>query len=86
MWAKAIRDKTDTKEYLLNTIIEKGLGIKDTTKEELARLWFWKNSGTTIEFFAVILSDLVSKRAQIGVKMKIRHSKKKKKKKLKKGL
>lgn len=67
MWAKAVREKTDTKEYLLYTIIEKGLGITDTTKEELERLLSWKHSGTGVEFFTVILSDLVSKRAQIGV-------------------
>ncbi|KAI7894269.1 alkaline-phosphatase-like protein [Mucor mucedo] len=66
MWAKAVREKTDTKEYLLYTIIEQGLGIKDTTEEELAHLWAWKSSGTGVEFFIVILSDLVSKRAQIG--------------------
>lgn len=73
MWDKAVREKTDTKEYLLYTIIEKGLGITDTTKEELEKLWAWKNSGTGVEFFIVILSDLVSKRAQIGVKSNRRY-------------
>lgn len=68
MWAKAIQDETDTKEYLLDTIIGQGLGLTDVSKLELARLWSWKNSRTDIEFFAIMLSDLVSRRAQIGVR------------------
>ncbi|KAI9274134.1 alkaline-phosphatase-like protein [Helicostylum pulchrum] len=66
MWAKAIQDETDTKEYLLDTIIGQGLGLTDVSKLELSRLWSWKNSRTDIEFFAIMLSDLVSRRAQIG--------------------
>ncbi|CAO3609314.1 unnamed protein product [Mucor hiemalis] len=65
-WAKAILDKEDTKEYLLKNIIEEGLGIKNITKNEFDNLWSWKSSGSSIEFFATRLSDLVSKRAQIG--------------------
>lgn len=68
MWAKAIQDETDTKEYLLDTIIGQGLGLTDVSKRELAKLWSWKYSRTEIEFFAVMLSDLVSRRAQIGVR------------------
>lgn len=66
-WAKAILDKEDTKEYLLKNIIEEGLGIKNITENEFDNLWSWKSSGSSIEFFATSLSDLVSKRAQIGV-------------------
>jgi alkaline phosphatase len=71
MWAKAIEDGKDTEAFLLDTIIEKGLGINDTRQDEFNRLWAWKESGTTTNFFATALSDLVSKRAQIGVSKKI---------------
>lgn len=67
MWAKAILDKVDTKEYLSKNIIADGLGIQDVTEDEFDKLWSWKSSGNPIEFFATALSDLVSKRAQIGV-------------------
>lgn len=67
MWAKAIQDQKDTREFLLDEIIGKGLGINDTTEEELTTLWEWKESGKTANFFATALSDLVSKRAEIGV-------------------
>lgn len=68
MWAKAIENETDTEEFLLYTIIADGLGLHDVTKEELSRLWSWKDSGDPIEYFAVLLSNLISTRAQIGVR------------------
>ncbi|KAI7903705.1 alkaline-phosphatase-like protein [Cokeromyces recurvatus] len=65
-WAKAIKEGRDTKEFLVETLIKKGLGVEDVTDEELDRLLAWKSNGQDIGFFASALSDLVSKRAQIG--------------------
>ncbi|KAI9486121.1 MAG: alkaline-phosphatase-like protein [Benjaminiella poitrasii] len=65
-WAKAIAEGRDTKEFLVETIVKKSLGVYDISEEELNRLWSWKSSGQEIEFFATALSDLISKRAQIG--------------------
>lgn len=68
-WAEAIAGKTDTREYLVNEVIAKGLGIEDPTDDEIERLLAWKERGEKIEFFATALSDLVSKRAQLGVSL-----------------
>ena len=67
-WAKAVQDKADTPEFL-QIVLEHGLGIQDTTKEEFDRLWNWKDSGKGPEYFALILSDILSTRAQIGVSL-----------------
>ncbi|OBZ84863.1 Alkaline phosphatase [Choanephora cucurbitarum] len=64
-WAKAVQDKADTPEFL-QIVLEHGLGIQDTTKEEFDRLWDWKDSDKGPEYFALILSDILSTRAQIG--------------------
>jgi alkaline phosphatase len=67
VWSEAVQNKQDTREYLVNFVIKLGLGIDDPTEEELERLLAWKETGRGPEYFALILSDLVSKRAQIGV-------------------
>jgi alkaline phosphatase len=68
IWSEAVKSKKDTRKYLVESIIKHGLGIDDPTEEELERLWAWKDTGRGPEYFALILSDLVSKRAQIGVR------------------
>jgi alkaline phosphatase len=66
-WLKAVIDKKDTKEYLVDTIIGYGLGIEDPTDDEIAKLMTWKETRRGYTFFATALSDLVSRRAMIGV-------------------
>jgi alkaline phosphatase len=66
-WLKAVIDKKDTREYLVDTIIGYGLGIEDPTDDEIAKLMAWKETGRGYTFFATALSDLVSRRSMIGV-------------------
>ncbi|RCH85439.1 hypothetical protein CU098_007152, partial [Rhizopus stolonifer] len=65
-WAKAVEAGTDTKEFLVEIILKHGLGVQDTTQQEFDKLWAWKETGKGPEYFALVLSDVLSTRAQIG--------------------
>lgn len=66
-WIQAISEGKDTREFLVETIINDGIGVEDATDTEIEQLWNWKGQNTSFEFFATALADIVSKRAEIGV-------------------
>ncbi|CAO3591466.1 unnamed protein product [Absidia cylindrospora] len=66
MWNQATENNEDTVEYLKQTIIGNGLGVKDPSDEEVDRVLGWKSSDKTVEVLATYLSDIVSRRALIG--------------------
>jgi alkaline phosphatase len=67
MWNQATETKTASMDYLKKNIIADGLGVTDPSPEEIESLMTWKASGKTIDVLATYLSDIVSRRALIGV-------------------
>ncbi|ORZ11543.1 alkaline-phosphatase-like protein [Absidia repens] len=65
MWQR--QSETPNVDYLKQTILAEGLGVTDPTKEELDRVMAWHASGKTPAVLATYLSDIVSRRALIGV-------------------
>jgi alkaline phosphatase len=66
MWNQATETKTASVDYL-KKIIADGLGVTDPSPEEIESLMTWKASGKTVDVLATYLSDIVSRRALIGV-------------------
>jgi alkaline phosphatase len=67
MWNKATESKTATEEYLKTVIIGDGLGVVDPTSDEIKRVMEWDPTKKTVEVLITYLSDIVSRRALIGV-------------------
>jgi alkaline phosphatase len=67
MWNKATESKTATEEYLKAVIIGDGLGVVDPTSDEIKRVMEWDPTKKTVEVLITYLSDIVSRRALIGV-------------------
>lgn len=67
-WDKARESKTSAQNYLRNVLIESGLGIKDVTDHEIAKVNAWEpTENITTIHLANIFADMVSRRAKIGV-------------------
>lgn len=66
-WDAAQHEEIDTLNYLRQEIIVNGLGIDDATEDEIQSLVSWKDSGKDITDLENRLSDMVSRRALIGV-------------------
>ncbi|SAM02021.1 hypothetical protein [Absidia glauca] len=73
MWNKATESKTATEEYLKTVIIGDGLGVVDPTSDEIKRVMEWDPTKKTVEVLITYLSDIVSRRALIGVILRGSH-------------
>jgi alkaline phosphatase len=54
-------------DFLRQVLIKSGLGIDDITEDEIQTVNNWKSSEKTVEELSWIFSDMVSRRALIGV-------------------
>ncbi|KAI8143052.1 alkaline-phosphatase-like protein [Fennellomyces sp. T-0311] len=62
----AVKADTATADYLRKEILSNGLGINDPTDDELETLSDWKAKGKDVYSLENILTDMVSRRANIG--------------------
>lgn len=68
VWSAAVGSDSASFSYLRDVIFEQGLGITDATEEETNWFGHWKNDNIeAINQLAYQLSDMVSRRALIGV-------------------
>lgn len=65
-WAASAND-AHSQNYLKKVLIQSGLGIEDATHEEIEKITNWKSTGKTVEELSWYFSDMVSRRALLGV-------------------
>ncbi|KAI9475681.1 MAG: alkaline-phosphatase-like protein [Benjaminiella poitrasii] len=66
-WDKAhYEDDLKSQDYLRRILFELGLGIADSTLEEIERVKAWKLSNKTLDDLGYLFGDMVSRRALIG--------------------
>lgn len=56
-------------DFLRRVLIKSGLGIDDITEEEIQKVNNWNAHEKTVEELSYIFSDMVSRRALIGVSL-----------------
>lgn len=68
-WSAALQSGVqNSQDYLRNVLIKTGLGIDDATDEEIEKLNGWQYTNKTVEELSWVFSDMISRRALIGVK------------------